>query len=158
MKKRKIILASLFFLVGIILISVGIFLTFQNSGNEELKKEDHSYINKNKNTRYFTCTRETFKMRNYTIDYQYDFSFINGEVKDVSILYIYTFKTKESYDLFSINFSDLGLQAEEEFDKEKLTKKYTTHVDVEEYANDVDKYKSYVQENGYICKEIDSKE
>lgn len=150
MKNIKIIFSISLIVIGMCLISSGILLIYKN---EEKKSENQKISHINKENGSFHCTRETFEMQNYKIDYQYDFSFTDGKVNRASTLYIYTFKTKESYELFHINFSDIGLETEEDFDNKSLTKKYTTHAIFEEYAEDVNQYLSYMQETGYVCEE-----
>lgn len=147
---RKILIVFLVFISFLFIIS-GCYL-LSNKKGDEIKQNKISHITSKNGS--ITCTRETFQMQNYKIDYQYDFSFTDGKVDKVSTIYIYTFETKESYDLFDINFSDGGLQYEKGFNRDKLTKKYVTHVIDEEYADDVNQYLSYVQENGYICREV----
>jgi len=120
MKNIKIIFSISLIVIGMCLISSGILLIYKN---EEKKSENQKISHINKENGSFHCTRETFEMQNYKIDYQYDFSFTDGKVNRASTLYIYTFKTKESYELFHINFSDIGLETEEDFDNKSLTKK-----------------------------------
>lgn len=149
---RKILVVFCVF-IGLLFIISGAYL-LQDKDKSKLEHQENIPINnKNNKTGSISCTRDTFEMPNYKIDYQYNFSFTNGKVEKVSTIYTYTFKTKESYDLFDINLSTMGPEAKKDFDSEKLTKTYITHIIDEEYASDSDQYLSYVQENGYICKE-----
>ena len=144
-KKFKI-LAFIFLLIGVLCVGFGGFLLISKP---EQKKDFELPINEG--TRYFTCTRDSVPMKGYKIDYEYKFYVTDGEIKNGTLYFIYTFDKKQDYDSFHEDFSYTGASVEEDFDEKRLIKKYLMNVILSKSNDSIEKYLKDLDSQGYYC-------
>ena len=122
MNKKIIIIASFIACLGIIAITIGMFL---GKDTEKVKKEPKREIPINDNTRFFTCKKNSNKQETYQLDYKYDFYFTDGELKSGTLYYVYTFENQQIYNTFKADFSKMDTTVVESKDDNKLIRTYS---------------------------------
>ena len=147
-------------LFGIILILVGIILVNlpskkENSNNqEEENKNGNNNISEKIESKYYTCNKKQLKKEKYTIDYIYEFNFVDGELSYGVNKFVYTFNNIDDYNSFEIKQDDKFNPNQVENDDQSLTKTYAfNYAYPQKSAKTVEEYIDSLKDLDYICVE-----
>lgn len=152
---KKKIINILLIILFIVLLSFIIFKVSRIGDGEDTSKIDIPIENASNENRYFNCTRPEIVQPEYTIGYNYYFSFKENKLNEAIASNIIKFSNKKAYDAYKFNASD-DLKYIEEFDEKGLTKIYKlTYLIPQktEGENVLDEYLKMLMEQGLTCAE-----
>lgn len=155
MKKNRIISISLFIL-GIIVIIIGLFISNSSS------KKDNNDVNNNKDNNLedkvsYKCYKEQQNIEFATVDSSYEFDYQAKVVSNQRQVYVFKFINENLYNQIGITqlFTDSKSPTPTEVtDSKKLTKTYSlkTAIPYSKEIVEIDDYIKTVESYGYICK------
>ena len=152
--KKKIINILLIILFIVLLLFIILKVT-KTGNNDDTPEIDIPIENASNENRYFNCTRPEIVQPEYTIGYNYYFSFKENQLNESIASNIIKFSNKKAYDVYKFNTSD-DLKYIEEFDEKGLTKIYKLTYSIPqktEGENALDEYLKMLTEQGLTCAE-----
>lgn len=146
--------------LGIILILVGIILVNLPSKKENTNHPEEENVNENNNisekteSKYYTCNKKQLQKEKYTIDYVYEFDFVDGELSYGVNKFVYTFNNVDDYNSFEIKQDDKFDPNKIENDDQSLTKTYIfNYAYPQKGAKTAEEYIDTLEDMDYICVE-----